>query len=173
MLKLFKKHWFGFFLSLFVLLYLTVFLFVLFSPKSDKQNRGFIPCTKQMAVQMLENKEQSSLQLVKIIIENTYCDAKVVAKGFVDWVNGEQSTPWENYFFEPEPEQQSVYDEAELLKFYEENPYFSKDMEELDKKRKELEQKLEQRQIEKDSKIMKPFEVKEQEIEDKEQTNDK
>ena len=173
MLNFVKKYWFTTLITIFIVLYLTVFLCVLFSPKTDKLNRGFIPCTEQMTAKMLQNKEQSSFALAKIIIENTYCDAKVVAKGLTNWVKGEQSTPWANYFFEPEIEPEIVPNDEELLKFYEENPYLSKDMEELDKKRQELEQQINNAQIKEESQLVEPFDFDENTIEDKEQTDDK
>ena len=167
MLNFIKKYWFTSLVSLFVIFYLMVFVFVLVSPKVDKQSRGFIPCTQEMTVKILGNEEQSSLKLVKIVIDNTFCDIKVVTDGLVSWVKGKQSTPWANYFFEPEIEQETVQDDEELLKFYEENPYISEDMEKLDFERKKLEQLLSQDELEENSNVVVPFE-----FEDDENTED-
>ena len=166
MRKFFKKYWFTMLITLFVSTYLMVFLFVLFSPKEDDLERGFIPCTKQMSEKILKNEEQSTLKLVKIIVENTYCDTKVVAKGFVNWLKGEQKTPWANYFFEPVLEKNKLEEDEELMKFYQENPYLSEDMENLDKERKILEQTLMQQETLDAQKIMKPFEY-EEDVEEK------
>ena len=76
MINFVKKHWFTVLMSLLVAFYLMVFVFVLVSPKVDKQNRGFIPCTQQMTVKVLENKQQSSSRLIKIVLDNTFCDIK-------------------------------------------------------------------------------------------------
>ncbi len=140
MFKFIKKYWFAIIMAVCCILYLAVFLLVLFSPKTDKLNRGFIPCTTEMARSILEERENGSFELVKIIIKNTYCDAKVVGNGLVKWLKGEQSSPWANYLFEPVP----LFEEenAELAEFYKENPDIEKDMEVLNKKRMELERHL-------------------------------
>ena len=166
MRKFFKKYWFSLLIALFISAYVMVFLFVLFSPKEDDLERGFIPCTKQMSEKILQNKEQSYLNLANIIIENTYCDTKVVVKGVINWLKGEQKTPWANYFFEPVLEKNKEKKDEELAKFYLENPYISEDMKNLDKERKILEQQIKQAE-EKDAekKVMEPFEY-EDEIED-------
>ena len=137
-----KHYWFAILLSTFVLMYLSIFLLVLFSPKQDELNRGFIPCTQKMAQQILSGEKKSSSTLVKAIIENTYCDTKVVFRGFADWMSGKQETPWANYMFEPQIYNQIDATDEELIKFYNENPNISKDMEELDKQRLKLEQML-------------------------------
>ncbi len=158
MLNFIKKYWFTIIMAFFILLYITIFILVWFSPKSDKLERGFIPCTKQLTSNILHNKEQSSLNLAKIIIENTYCDAKVVFRGFTNWINGKQKKPWSNYFFEPVYEKQTTHEDEELISFYKENPFLSKDMEELNKKRIILEQQLHNLDVLEESKITKPFE---------------
>ena len=163
MINFVKKHWFTVLMSLLVAFYLMVFVFVLVSPKVDKQNRGFIPCTQEMTVKVLENKQQSSSRLIKIVLDNTFCDIKVVTKGFTDWLRGKQPTPWANYFFEPEVEQNETQDDEELLKFYEENPYLSEDMKKLDIERQKLEQLLEQTEINENSKAIVPFEFEDDE----------
>ena len=179
MRKFLKKYWFTMLITLLVSAYLMVFLFVLFSPKEDDLERGFIPCTKQMSEKIFKSEEQSTLKLVKIILENTYCDTKVVAKGFVNWLEGKQETPWASYLFEPVLEKNKIEEDEELLKFYQENPYLSEDMEKLDKERKLLEQKLMQQEMLDTQKIMQPFEyedeeenLEEEEENEQEQQND-
>ena len=75
MRKFLKKYWFTMLITLLVSAYLMVFLFVLFSPKEDDLERGFIPCTKQMSEKIFKSEEQSTLKLVKIILEkfNVLC----------------------------------------------------------------------------------------------------
>jgi hypothetical protein len=55
-------------------------------------------------------------------------------------------------------EKNKIEEDEELLKFYQENPYLSEDMEKLDKERKLLEQKLMQQEMLDTQKIMQPFE---------------
>lgn len=172
MRKFFKKYWFVILVSLFIAVYLTVFLLVLFSPKTDKLNRGFIPCTKKMAEEILRDETKSSWNLVKIIIKNTYCDTTVVFNGLSDWVKGKQSTPWANYFFEPEEDGYIDADNEELINFYKENPYISKDMEELDKQRQELEQNLLEMSVTKEVELIEVVEEKFKDEEEKENTDD-
>lgn len=147
MLNFIKRYWFVVFITIFVLLYLVVFLLVLASPRQDDLNRGFIPCTQKMAQEILINEEKSSLKLAKIIIANTYCDTKVVFSGLTDWIKGKQKTPWANYLFEPQVYKPIDATDEELLKFYQEHPNINKEMEELDKQRIKLEQMLLQDEV--------------------------
>lgn len=175
MLNFIKKYWFMGIIVLFIFLYLIVFLSVVFSPKEDKFDRGFIRCTKEMATQIVNNKNQSSFNLVSIIIENTYCDVKVMLKGFSNWIDGEQEYPWSNYFYEPMVEEKVEIQDEELSKFYEENPEILKDMETLNLKRQELEQRLLEKEFDEENAIVEPFDVElieQEETEDKEQRDE-
>ena len=164
MFKFIKKYWFAIIMAVCSILYLVVFLLVLFSPKTDKLNRGFIPCTTEMARSILEEREKGSFELVKIIIKNTYCDAKVVGNGLVKWVKGEQSSPWANYLFEPVP----VFEEenAELAEFYEKKPDAEEEMKFLNMKRLELEKKLMEAEIKEDATTDMPLNIDNYDIED-------
>ncbi len=129
MLSLLKRHWFGFLVGWLTLMWLTVFLLVLFSPRQDQLNRGFIPCTKQMMQNIFNCPESKTWCLTKAIIENTRCDTMVILDGFGAWIKGKQKTPWENYLFTPQTS--SIQDDEELKKYYEENPDIAAQMETL------------------------------------------
>lgn len=49
-----RQHWFGFIVTLVLLLSALLFLIVLFSPRQDNQKRGFIPCTETMAAALYD-----------------------------------------------------------------------------------------------------------------------
>ena len=135
-----KHHWFGTVVSLFVLFFVTVFLLVLFSPRQDLQKRGFIPCTENMVSEMLSCRENKAFCMLGSVIKNSWCDSKVVLNGLGAWVKGQQSTPWENYLFEPELKE-TEQDEG-LQEFYDENPDVSASMEELRRQNIELEKQI-------------------------------
>lgn len=135
-----KHHWFGTVVSLFVLFFVTVFLLVLFSPRQDLQKRGFIPCTENMVSEMLSCRENKAFCMLGSVIKNSWCDSKVVLNGLGAWVKGQQSTPWENYLFEPELKE-TEQDEG-LQEFYDENPDVSASMEELRRQNIELKKQI-------------------------------
>lgn len=112
--------------------YLTVMLFI--SPRQDALKRGFIPCTEKLVIDI------SSCQRGKIscplmhLWQDMKCNGSVVLGGFGAWVKGEQSTPWENYLFEPKA----------LAEIDEETPYIgnvSSDMGDMEKQRLFIEAK--------------------------------
>lgn len=139
-----KIHWFGFIISIFAVFYLTVFLLVLFAPREDNLNRGFIPCTQQLAQGIFACEKSKIWCMSKAIVKNTWCDVSVVLDGFGAWVRGNQATPWANYLFEPElPEKNSGEADESLQQFYAENPDIVGDMEKLDQERQKLEKQWE------------------------------
>jgi len=112
--------------------YLTVMLFI--SPRQDALKRGFIPCTEKLVIDI------SSCQRGKIscplmhLWQDMKCNGSVVLGGFGAWVKGEQSTPWENYLFEPKA----------FAEIDEETPYIgnvSSDMDDMEKQRLFIEAK--------------------------------
>lgn len=110
--KIFKfvYVWFLVIVAVFSVYMMTV---LVISPKNDLKNRGFIACTKKL-VYNLGNCQSGQIGCVsKAFYHDTACNSKVICKGFVKWVKGEQSTPWANYIFEP------VWQEVS------ENPYLS------------------------------------------------
>ena len=69
-----RQHWFGFIVTLVLLLSALLFLIVLFSPRQDNQKRGFIPCTETMAAALYDCRGRSFCML-GAILENSRCDA--------------------------------------------------------------------------------------------------
>ncbi len=144
-MRFIKHHWFGLIISLFMLAYLLVFVLVLFAPRYDEQKRGFIPCTEIMAEELIFC-DNNAWCMLKTIGKNTWCDTKVVARGFGQWLKGEQKTPWANYIFEPQLPQQNTETEVEaeesLQEFYEQTPDIEASMQNLRKLNRELEEKI-------------------------------
>jgi len=120
-----KKHWFTILILLIILLFAIFFAIIATSPKQDLQKRGFIPCTEALA-ENLYNCKNEKWCAVKAILNNTYCDLKVVAKGIDLWAKGSQPTPWSNYLFSPE-----LYQDEEIKKFYQDNPNIDEEMNRL------------------------------------------
>ena len=144
-MRFIKHHWFGLIISLFMLAYLLVFVLVLFAPRYDEQKRGFIPCTEIMAEELIFC-DSSAWCMLKTITKNTWCDTNVVAKGFGQWIKGEQKTPWANYLFEPQLPQQNIASDVEpeesLQEFYEQTPDIEASMQNLRKLNQELEEQI-------------------------------
>ena len=139
-----KIHWFGLSISLLGLLYLMFFTLIAFSPRQDKLERGFIPCTKAMMTQMLDCPKNKAVCFSKAILKSTVCDAGIIAEGFENWLNREQPTPWANYLFEPELDEPAER-HPELDEFYEQNKNIHEDMQRLEKARLELEGKIDEK----------------------------
>lgn len=137
MLKYIKYHWFGLTLSLVVALFMLQFLLVLIAPHHDVQQRGFASCTQQLS-QDAETCKSSALCVLKAVINNTFCDTKIILSGLSEWMSGRQERPWSNYLFVPEMPESEEPDE-ELEEFYLNNPNLLEQMEELKQKHKELE----------------------------------
>jgi len=136
LLKFIKHHWFGLLVSISFGLFLIEFFLVMFAPHVDIQNRGFVPCTAQMAEE-IEICSRKKLCIIKAVTDNYVCDAKVILGGVSQWLQGQQPRPWSNYLFEPELPQEEV-DEG-LQEYYDENPNLADEMAELKQKYKELE----------------------------------
>ena len=64
-----KNHWFGLLLSLVVGFFMLVFALVLFSPREDLHSRGFIPCTEEMAYNMLGCNENKAWCMLKEVVK--------------------------------------------------------------------------------------------------------
>lgn len=141
MIKFLKRNWFGVIVGAAAFCYLCIFLLVLFSPRRDELNRGFIPCTKAMAGEMFSCRENKIWCMAAAVVKNSVCDARVVWKGLTDWVDGRQPAPWSNYLFEPVIAIQENPDES-LAEYYAEHPDTLTDMQQLDRERRELERDL-------------------------------
>ena len=135
-MKFIKHNWFGIIAGILILSGFALFLIVLFSPRQDNQNRGFIPCTEEMAVRLLDCNKKVGCTL-KAVLNNSLCDASVIGKGFSLWLKGEQTTPWANYFFEPDLNSETKIPQ-EVEDFYKENPNMHQDMLRLQKLHEDL-----------------------------------
>lgn len=142
MLKTLKKYWFVIFVSTFVLFYMLFLGLIFFSPKEDALQRGFIPCTTQMAEDVYLCSQNKISCTSKAILKNNVCDMKVIFKGFKAWLQGLQKTPWNNYLFEPEITANPLEEDEELKAYYAEHLEIAKEMEELNKDAIALEKKL-------------------------------
>lgn len=142
-----KHHWFGIIISLFVTAFMLVFVLVLISPRQDLQKRGFIPCTETMANELFACQDNKVFCMVKTILQNSWCDTKVIGDGLKLWANGEQKTPWANYIFTPELAEPEIVDEG-LAEFYDQTPDVEGSMNDLKKLNTKLENKVQKNELE-------------------------
>lgn len=137
-----KYHWFGLVISLIVTFFLFIFVLVLIAPHQDEQKRGFVPCTEAMAEQ-IKNCSSRSLCVLGSVVDNTFCNIKVIGKGVKLWIKGEQSSPWKNYLFVADIKNKSATDDVEpeesLKEYYESQPDLELEMNELKKLNQQLE----------------------------------
>jgi len=140
MRKFIKKNAFWIVVDFVFLLYFAFLGLIFFAPRVDKLERGFIGCTKNLIEDIYQCREVGVWCSIKATLKNNICDFKVIKSGFVAWLNGKQKTPFANYYFEPVLEDEP---DEELKALYQEHIDIFKDMEELNKKRIELERKLE------------------------------
>ena len=127
-MKFLKNHWFNILIALLIIITMGQTLLVAFSPREDKLERGFIPCTKQLTINII-NCQSKIWCVTKAVVQNGGCDAKVIMQGIKLWLKGEQSTPWDNYFFQPDLSHldNDLSEHSEL--FYKENPNYLQDFE--------------------------------------------
>ena len=114
---------------------MSLTLIVAFSPREDTQNRGFIPCTKELADNVMECQGQIWCT-TKAIMKNSLCDAKVILRGIKLWITKKQASPWSNYYFTPNL--QETDDNTQL--FYHENPNYLQDFTATKQEHKKLEE---------------------------------
>lgn len=131
--KFFKLLYY-YILAAFVLgvLYLSIMLFA--APRQDALERGFIPCTKKLVIDMSACEKGRISCPLKHLVQDMKCNVTVVLDGFGGWIKGEQPTPWTNYLFEPKA----------LAEIDEELPYpgnVVKDMNDIEKQRRFIEKK--------------------------------
>lgn len=138
-MKFIKHHWFNILMVLFILVSMGQTLLVAFSPREDKQNRGFIPCTKQLSMQLIEC-QSGAWCVIKAVMKNSGCDLKVIGQGLSLWVKGEQSTPWSNYLYQPDLShlENNLNENSKL--FYKENPNYLEDFEQVKQEHQKLEE---------------------------------
>ena len=139
-----KKNWFGIFVTFLVLIGMVVSILVFISPKQDAKRRGFIPCTENFVISFNScDKDSQYTCLLKEILKNSWCDAKVIGEGMSLWVKGEQSAPWSNYIFKPVLTPQPSSEEIDENFYDEPDEDMIFDMQKLKKLNEELEEKLE------------------------------
>ncbi len=148
-----KHHWFGLLSGAIVFVFMGLFMLVLLSPREDARNRGFIPCTQALAAQLLDcGEEQRIFCVAGAVLQNTWCDMKVVGAGFGGWISGNQAAPWSNYIFIPEKGSDAMFDEAARAEYLKNNPQPALEMEKLRQLNKELENEIIREEVDEDEK---------------------
>ena len=115
-----KSHWFGLIIWLWLVLFAILTAIVLVSPHHDAKNRGFAYCTQNLVDDLNDCNQKISCS-VKVILNNTICDIKIIYAGITAWIDGKQNTPWDNYIFTPELPS-SYIDEEERQEYLKEYP---------------------------------------------------
>lgn len=135
-----RNHWFGLMVSILVGLYFVVFLLVVFAPKQDANQRGFVKCSVQLA-ENLQNCQAAKWCMCKEVLRNGWCNVEIVAEGLSLWIKGRQSTPWANYFFQPVSDEPQM--SAEAMEYYKQHQSeLEKSLKKLKKLNAELENKV-------------------------------
>ena len=119
--KIFKILYGGFLAAL-VAYVIYMMMVLVISPKKDLKQRGFIACTRELVLNLGDCERGQLGCVLKAFYGDTACNSKVIYKGLTAWLKGEQSTPWANYIFEPQWQEEA------------ENPYMGnpqKDMENM------------------------------------------
>lgn len=148
-----KHHWFGILSGLVVFVFMCVFVLVLLSPRQDAQNRGFIPCTRELADRLLNCGEDRKIScLFGAILRNTWCDMRVIGRGLADWTQGRQSAPWSNYLFVPEAVRDETFDTETAAEYLKNNPAPAAEMQKLQKLNEELENEIITEEVPEDEK---------------------
>lgn len=104
MKKWFKDYWLIFVCGLMVLIFFLFSVVVAVAPHIDMKQRGFTPCTYQMANDFSQTEKSDFGHVMSTINKGYICYAGVVWQGMKMFFKGEQKTPWANYLFEPELE---------------------------------------------------------------------
>ena len=137
-MNFFKRYWFAGLIAFIVCCFLLLFILLILSPKDDAKKRGFVKCTHEM-IDNLSECDKAFYCSIKSIIDNTWCNVKVVAEGVDLWLDDKQEYPWSNYIFEPEIEKNSFFDEEARAEYLKNNPDVKQEMMRLDALRKDLE----------------------------------
>lgn len=141
-----RRHWFGLLTGLIIFIFLVLFILVLLSPRRDAQKRGFIPCTEAMAEEVLACDGNKVGCLLSAVVGNSWCDMKVVGRGFKDWLQGRQRAPWSNYIFIPRQAEDEDFSAADRAEYFKSNPDIQSEMQQLQKLNEELEHEENQQQ---------------------------
>lgn len=146
----FRHYWFGLLISSILMVSFLLFLLVLVSPRQDVQKRGFIPCTEALAQNLLSCSQENKYSCgIKHILANSWCDIKVIGRGWKDWWQGKQASPWSNYIYEPQ-HSDSVEENDEFYAEYKAKGISPElDMQNLIKMSQELDEKIAREEKEK------------------------
>ena len=79
-MNFFKRYWFAGLIAFIVCCFLLLFILLILSPKDDAKKRGFVKCTHEM-IDNLSECDKAFYCSIKSIIDNTWCNVKVVAEG--------------------------------------------------------------------------------------------
>lgn len=137
-----KNHWFGLLISIFLLIMAVYFVIVFSSPRRDAEKRGFIPCTEEMADNILRCNDKKLSCTFWAIIDNNVCNVKIIYTGFLNWKDNKQDKPWSNYLFTPiKSNENSMYDYIADSEDLDDNQAFelAEDLEKIKKLNEELE----------------------------------
>ena len=77
--------------------------------------------------------------MLSATVKNSWCDMKVVGRGFNNWIRGKQSAPWSNYIFEPELPEDEYFDNEARAEYFKHTPDIAAEMQNLKKLSEELE----------------------------------
>lgn len=138
-MSLLKHHWFSLIIWTIISFFFFLFMLILLSPRQDIQKRGFIPCTETMVKELINCEQNKFICLLKVSLRNSWCDLKVVSKGFANWSKGIQKTPWSNYIFIPELPEDPDFDKKAREEYLKNNPDMATEMQQLKKLSEELE----------------------------------
>lgn len=133
-----KSHWFGMLIGLWMFLFIALVGIVIFAPHHDAKNRGFAFCTHNLADDLI-SCDKATLCTMNAILNNTWCDIKIICQSFNDWIDNKHPYPWSGYLFEPEQLHSSYFDEEEVKEYMQEYPDTLEEMVELKKLRKDME----------------------------------
>lgn len=84
--------------------------------------------------------------LLSAVVGNSWCDMKVVGRGFKDWLQGRQKAPWSNYIFIPRQAEDEDFSAADRAEYFKTNPDIQSEMQQLQKLNEELEHEENQQQ---------------------------
>lgn len=141
------RWWFAGLITLIISFGVVFSLLILVSPRQDNQNRGFIPCTQEMARGMMSCPSDGKMVcFAGYVLKNVWCDVRVIGRGIKLWVKGEQPAPWSNYIFTPDlrplDDEGNPVDDEELQEFYRQNPDMRGDMQKLMEMHNKLNEEL-------------------------------
>lgn len=97
-----KEYWFSGLIGIFMFLFIIFVTIVAIAPHNDEKERGFSKCTYEMSYELNVYGSQKKIWGIVGAIFNSYvCYINVMRDGFHNFIDGKQSTPWENYLFTP------------------------------------------------------------------------